>query len=88
MSQFASESQFQAYTASLLRKEHMIRFLREVNLWQTIESIGQQFHEEIKRNGDSFRLAPLTITLNFHMPQVQNVSGIWELKNIYSRNIT
>lgn len=54
----------------------MIRFLREMNIWQTIESIGQQFHDTIKRNGDSYRLAPLTITLNFDILQVQNVSGI------------
>lgn len=56
----------------------MISFLREMNVWQTIESIGQQFHDNIKRNGDSYRLAPLTITLNFDIVQVQSVSGIQE----------
>lgn len=76
MSQFTSESQFQAYTANILRKEHMIRFLREMNLWERIESTGQQFHDNIKRNGDNYRLAPLTITLIFDLAQVQNVSGI------------
>lgn len=81
MSQFTSESQFQAYTANLLRKEHLLSFLREMNLWQTIETIGQQFHDDIKRNGDSYRLAPLTITLNFDMSQVANVSGIQEISS-------
>lgn len=76
MTQFTSESQFQAYTASLLRKEHLLSFLREMSLWNAIETASREFHENVKLNGDKCRLAPLTILLNFDMSQVAIVSGM------------
>lgn len=70
MSHLTNNSRFQTYLDDARKKHDLIAFLNRTNLWQSVEVAVNKFVQDITKNGEDFRMAPVIVRIKFDMTQL------------------